>query len=676
MNSLGGQSLQNVLSISTAANNRYLLHFNSLHSLTQWTAGIRLAMFEHSTLQEAYTGSIIAGKGKYLNNIRTIMERARFPSEDWARVRFGAGTPWRRCWCVITPPEEKDYHKAQKLQKKQSAYDRNTKIYPTGNIKFYETRKVHKKTKPIATITEAYSAYSIYPQAKSLIDQSTLIKVEGKITIHTSPESTTEGFIFVMPEVHPAVTGLEMMLRWMLPTFDTFALYGRPGKLVADVMDTRSLMFAMPSSRRYGYLELIDVSTLIHTEGSSKWTEREWKDRMKDLTLKRMQTIAASPSRFNTNASKASPSRSSLNLSSMRGNVKFGDDTTVMYEPVPRIGSPAPSNGSAATPPRVHSPRMDSLQFRGPRQQRATSDAPGVGNKQPVNSQRLISETLIEEAPLPPPHGMDSGMDSLDDLRAPDEPYYPPEKPWNKILGTPERMSTPDFGNSTDQVPLANEVADEPFRPVAAPPIFAHHSNQAPPVRPDPRPDIMRQNTAIDPSTMAQLQDVNRKSVEAAKTLELNNGTTGYALQQQEFAQRQRDMASQQQSYSSPAAGYQHQSSYAPQQPPHPQQNIYFPYGGNQTSQNNFGQMQQQNNFGQMQQNNYGQGQPGQYIVGNPPPSMSMVYGQNRLGTPTQEQLQQQHRLPTIPGTPAYEVNNFDLPVHGKPPASSGSAAR
>ena len=38
--------LQNVLSISTAGKNRYLLHFNSYHSLTQWTAGIRLALFE------------------------------------------------------------------------------------------------------------------------------------------------------------------------------------------------------------------------------------------------------------------------------------------------------------------------------------------------------------------------------------------------------------------------------------------------------------------------------------------------------------------------------------------------------------------------------------------------------------------------------------------------------
>jgi CCR4-NOT transcriptional complex subunit CAF120 len=215
MSGAQGGSLQNVLSISTAANNRYLLHFNSYSSLTQWTAGIRLAMFEHATLQEAYTGSLIAGKGRYLNNIKMIMERSRFTHEDWARVRFGAGTPWKRCWCVVSPPDEKEYQKSQKTLKK-SAYDREVKI-PKGNIKFYDTRKITKKTKPIATITDAYAAYAIYPQSKPLIDQSTLVKLEGLVTVHDTSETTTEGFVFVMPEVHAAVSGFEMLLRWLYP---------------------------------------------------------------------------------------------------------------------------------------------------------------------------------------------------------------------------------------------------------------------------------------------------------------------------------------------------------------------------------------------------------------------------------------------------------------------------
>lgn len=282
-----GKKLENILSISTAASNKYLFHFNSFNSLTQWTAGIRLAMYEHVTLQEAYTGALIAGKGKSLNNIRIILERQRSKHEDWARVRFGAGTPWRRCWCVVTPPDEKEFSKLQKNQKKSDPYARSPTVLK-GDIKFYDTKKITKKTRPIATVRDAYSCYAIYPQSKPLIDQSTLVKIEGKITIHSNPESVTEGFVFVMPETHPAVSGFEIMLRFLFPVFDTFALYGRPSKLIADVLDTRGLMFAMPADRRYGYLEMWDVVSLIHTEGSQTWSERQWRKELKKLTSTRM----------------------------------------------------------------------------------------------------------------------------------------------------------------------------------------------------------------------------------------------------------------------------------------------------------------------------------------------------------------------------------------------------
>ncbi|RCI14953.1 hypothetical protein L249_6766 [Ophiocordyceps polyrhachis-furcata BCC 54312] len=307
------QPLQNILSISTAGRNRYLLHFNSHHSLIQWTAGIRLAMYEHSTLQEAYTGALVAGKGKTLNNINVIMERSRLKTEEWVRVRFGAGVPWRRCWCVITPPDEKEYAKLQKELKKRSPYDRSPVPVLKGDIKFYDTRKDGKKQKkvmPIATITDAYSAYAIYPQAKSLIDASTLLKIEGTVSVHTDPPSSTEGFIFIMPETHPAVSGFEMLLRFLFPTWDTFGLYGRPGRLVASVLDPRSLMFAMPKHKRYGYLEILDVSTLVLEESSSSWNEKDWRKRLKDATGSRMNAIEDG-----TRSHSRSASRSSARLS-------------------------------------------------------------------------------------------------------------------------------------------------------------------------------------------------------------------------------------------------------------------------------------------------------------------------------------------------------------------------
>ncbi|OTB05573.1 hypothetical protein M426DRAFT_38230, partial [Hypoxylon sp. CI-4A] len=359
--------LQNILSISTAGRNRYLLHFNSRHSLIQWTSGIRLAMFEHSTLQEAYTGALIAGKGKQLNNIGVIMERARTPMDQWVRVRFGAGVPWRRCWCVITPPDEKEYLKLLKDQKKKSPYDRTHAPVLKGDIRFYDSRKDGKKAKkmlPIATIKDAYSAYALYPQAKSLIDASTLVKIEGNITIHSDPPSESEGFVFIMPEVHPAVSGFEMMLRFLFPTWDTFGLYGRPGRLVASVLDSRSLMFAMPKHKRYGYLELLDVSGLILTDGSSSWNEREWRKKLKELTGTRMNAIedGGSTSSGQTNSQNKRLSFGPAAGGSAKPRVGFADETP---SPV-RTSRPASSvrgpnaarafvNDLASTPERMSS---------------------------------------------------------------------------------------------------------------------------------------------------------------------------------------------------------------------------------------------------------------------------------------------------------------------------------
>jgi CCR4-NOT transcriptional complex subunit CAF120 len=332
-----GKVLDNILSVSTAASNKFLFHFNSFNSLTQWTAGIRLAVYEHTTLQEAYTGALIAGKGKQLNNIRVILDRQRARHEDWARVRFGAGTPWRRCWCVVTPPDEKEFAKLQKTHKKENVYDRSPVILK-GDMKFYDSKKITKKTKPIATVREAYSCYAIYPQSKPLIDQSTLVKIEGKITIHSNPESVTEGFVFVMPETHPAVSGFEIMLRFLFPVYDTFALYGRPNKLVADVLDTRGLMFAMPPDRRYGYLEMWDVVSLIHSDGSHDWSERQWRRQLKELTSKRM---LAAPVR---NSSKVSGRRNTVSRISLppsrNGTIRFNEGGSIRSQPSTRQPSP------------------------------------------------------------------------------------------------------------------------------------------------------------------------------------------------------------------------------------------------------------------------------------------------------------------------------------------------
>ena len=484
----GGQTLQNVLSISTAANNRYLLHFNSLNSLTQWTAGIRLALFEHTTLQEAYTGSLIAGKGKLLNNIRQIMEKNKAIYEDWARVRFGTGTPWRRCWFRVTPPDEKEYQKIQRMMKKKNPYEKIPIL--KGNLKFYDTKRVGKRTQPIATITDAWSAYAIYPQSKPLIDQSTLVKIEGRITIHSSPESVSDGFIFVMPETHPAVSGFEMMLRFLFPLWDTFSLYGRPTRLIADVRDIRGLMFAFPKDRRYGYLEILDVAGLIHTEGSQAWDERRWRKEMKDLTSKRMLAVAEDPTASRRSSGRRNTTSRTSFPSTQGGTLRFEESSSGRFTP-----SPAQEFGSSQR----HDPAPPADE--GIRHRRAASEAVGA-RRQNQTPSRLGQVTVPyghdETPPQPPPHGVPYQGDHHRQS-APQEHYDTEfesnEHEYRETGGSPGQTVLPEM-----------QRVDSP-EPVSPPPSFGHGPSQRPAVRPNPAPELRRGHSNLDGATLSQMAE-------------------------------------------------------------------------------------------------------------------------------------------------------------------------
>lgn len=505
-----GKKLENILSVSTAASNKYLFHFNSFNSLTQWTAGIRLAMYEHTSLQEAYTGALIAGKGKQLNNIRTLLDRQRAKYEDWVRVRFGAGTPWRRCWCVVNPPDEKELAKLQKLQKKKDVYARTPTVLK-GNIKFYDTKKVGKKTQPIATVADAYSCYAIYPQSKQLIDQSTLVKVEGKITVHSKPEQTTEGFVFIMPESRPALSGFEIMLQFLFPVFDTFSLYGRPNKLIADVLDTRGLMFAMPPDRRYGYLEMWDVVTLIHSEGSHAWSERQWRKQLKDLTSTRISTMPRTRSRTTTRRNTLQgrtyppPTRS--------GTLRFEEPGSAQSQPSTRQPSPTLTEGIEVQAPR----RVDSAPptgaFAVPRHQRSVSEQ--------VNGQKHASSRL-------------SQLQSVDDYPATNGQVNGSSRPVDEPDSSDNDPSSPDSPTSNYESRDLPEVqipaTAPPQGPVAAPPTFAHAPGQKPPV-PVQQPGT-KPNANLDDATLHQLADATKSSAGiavagAAAAYQAHNGTNG-----------------------------------------------------------------------------------------------------------------------------------------------------
>lgn len=494
-----GKKLENILSVSTAASNKYLFHFDSYHALTQWTAGIRLAMYEHTSLSEAYTGALIAGKGKTLNNIRAMLDRQCAVYDDWVRVRFGAGTPWRRCWCVVSPPDQKEYAKLQKSQKKTNVYERSVVL--KGDMKFYDSKKIKKNTKPIATVKDAYSCYAIYPQSKPLIDQSTLVKIEGKITVHSNPESTTEGFVFVMPEARPAISGFEIMLQYLFPVFDTFNLYGRPKKLVADVLDTRGLMFGMPSDRRYGYLEIWDVVGLINTDSSSTWSERQWRKQLKDLTSTRMNQ---GDEDFNSARTIRRNTVSRAGFGPSRNNLRFDDNGSVRSNPSTRRSSPsrqARVDFESQGPPRLSTAPVSSP-YTNPRHQRSASEANGYNQYNAVPSH--VANGRGAEAgdlpPTPPPHGAFNGSHQHG------QSHY--------REGSDSDESSSHEPRNLPQLPLAPSAP--PHGPVDAPPALEHAPYQQPPIRPL-LPSAMKPNPDVDPATYQQMADAtNNPGIAAA----------------------------------------------------------------------------------------------------------------------------------------------------------------
>ncbi|KAL3481219.1 hypothetical protein BJX99DRAFT_181098 [Aspergillus californicus] len=472
-NHAGAQSLQNVLSVCSAGQNRYLLHFDSHDSLIQWASAIRLAMYEHTCLYEAYTGSIIAAKARSLNNIRVILERSRFAHEDWARVRFGAGTPWRRCWFVISPPDEKELQKARRTMKKKSAYDRAPRL-AIGNIKFYETKKT-KKVKPIATITDAYCAYAIYPQSKALIDQSTLIKIEGNFILHSQSEAKMEGFVFVMPEVHPAVSGFEIMLRFLMPTFDTFNLYGRPNRLIAAINHIKSIMFAFPDQERYDYADILDVANLMQKPESQNWSEADWRGHLKDATARRMANASSRTSSISTT------------------RPRFRASMPNRYSNVPGVQSKRTGPGYVP----AFNQSVDAIVQQVPKEE-------------PFESSQH-ARTMSDTAGFPPRPLQRPALESSAESSNQDLTHGAAESP--VMSESPPRTSSEDARHwnseqadfNSRNAPFAQQYASPSPVSVGLPPILTHDPKDRPITRPQPSPDARRANVRMSDATLAQL---------------------------------------------------------------------------------------------------------------------------------------------------------------------------
>lgn len=266
----GKKQLQNTIVVSTTLKNRYFLQFSDKEAFTQWHAALRLSAFEFTALQEAYTGAFLSTKGAKLGDIRVILADTKFDYEDWVSVRFGAGMPWKRCYAVVSQPSKKS--KSKRI---------------CGEINFYENEKKTKKVKAMTTVEDACAVYALYPSSPVLIDTSTMIKLEGKVSFGKKDAPTLTD-IFIMPEKHYAVPGYDTIIRFLIPIMNAFQLYGRPKRLIADRNNLDSLLFGLPTLPHVHFLQLQDIMPLASSASNMEWSILDWRNHIKALLLKKI----------------------------------------------------------------------------------------------------------------------------------------------------------------------------------------------------------------------------------------------------------------------------------------------------------------------------------------------------------------------------------------------------
>lgn len=339
------QALDNVIIVSTTLKNRYILQFKTYKDLTVWYSALRLSNFEYSSLQEAYTGALLSARGSRLSDIRTILAEKRFDHEDWVSIRYGSGMAWKRCYAVVEPS----------LSKKKS--------FTPGRILLYENEQ-KKKKQLMAVIINCTAATAIFPQSHLLIDHSTMLKLDGYINFNSPSLSTKVSkshvgdfkrtSIFLMPEQHSAVPGFDTLIRFIVPLFDSFGLYGRPKRLKANRTDMESLLFGLPTLPRVHYLPLEDIVQLTNSKSFLDWDLGEWSKNIKAVLKSKMDRGYTGCGSRRGTAGALSALNSPLSSPHIMTSPKFTRTSSTSEQ---HTDSPHSSSSSLSRPPVSAAPR-------------------------------------------------------------------------------------------------------------------------------------------------------------------------------------------------------------------------------------------------------------------------------------------------------------------------------
>lgn len=183
--------------LNSAGANRFFFQTLSEDELSIWVLAIRLACFEISVLHEQYT-SLVLNSEVY----SPILYEKRGSSGfgGFIEMRCSGMLEWCRFWMSIRNDSE----------------GRVTIAFSPAKY----------STDFLFVINDLQQAYVIYPEQTELIDQASVIRLDGEIRALRDPgvNQANPPFILVMASTQPE------MVSTLLTLFDHFHLHGRPKK--------------------------------------------------------------------------------------------------------------------------------------------------------------------------------------------------------------------------------------------------------------------------------------------------------------------------------------------------------------------------------------------------------------------------------------------------------------
>lgn len=299
---------------------KLILKFNNLTTLKKWLSCIKLSNFEYIRLNESYTASLLSAKAAKLSDIHVVLADTRFEHEEWCNIKLSYSNQWRKLYCIITPYDKK-----------------NWKGVKNGIISFYSSSRTSKKNL-VLTIPFIENCFAIYPNSIENIDDSTLLKINGNFRIYneeylltgekkgssasasstntpkigrsrsnsiatnssatvvssnrhlrtgsmssiSSNKSISKSFevkndsIYIIPNSHNGVQNFETLIRFLIPIYDSFQLYGRPKRLISQKQDVNSLLFGLPQLPQVSYLSTRQAYELVSTNWQDIITQQDY----------------------------------------------------------------------------------------------------------------------------------------------------------------------------------------------------------------------------------------------------------------------------------------------------------------------------------------------------------------------------------------------------------------